>query len=490
MKIGFASWLFIGIFGITVIFQSCINDNFDFNPDNSLEFSLDTLRFDTVFTTIGSATRTLKVYNPNEQGVTIEDIRISTGANTKFRINIDGIPGNEASNIEILPNDSLYIFVEVTVDPDAPLSVSPYIIEEYLQFSTNGNMQEVLLEAWGQNANYVPNRNAAGGFALLSCDFGTVTWDDPKPYVIYGWILVDSCQLVLPAGTDVYFHGGLARFEEFIYNDGFIGILANGSIRAEGELGNPVTFQGDRLEESFQDDLGQWRGILLSAGSKNNYLDNVIIRNSIIGIRADSTAELTIKNSEIFNTSNAGLIGQLANIYAENCLIHTNGANSVGIQYGGLYEFNHCTFANYGNQASAISLGNSVQRDSIIFVAPLIANFTNCIFAGSGADEIDLLDENNKMDPEFFQVQFDNCIVKVDDLLGEMAYPEFFDFCNNCIQIENGDTLFVDVDMQDFHLDTMSIAENKGLFLNNIPTDIEGNMRDMDTPDIGCYEFQ
>jgi hypothetical protein len=206
--------------------------------DAMLRFSTDTLRFDTVFTQLGSATRILKLYNDYDQPVSIEKIELTAGSSSKFRINVDGLPGEAFEDIRIEANDSIYVFAEVTVDPDAPLSESPFVITESLQFQLNGNDQQVVLEAWGQNANYVPSRFNAGGLALLSCDFGEVTWDDPKPYVIYGILLIDSCTLNLPPGTRLYVHGGVAQTVDqegnpSVYNDGLIYVLPDGRLRSQ-----------------------------------------------------------------------------------------------------------------------------------------------------------------------------------------------------------------------------------------------------------------
>ena len=70
------------------------------------------------------------------------------------------------------------MFAEVTIDPDNPLSVSPFIIEEFLEVELNGVNRQVLLEAYGQNANYLPSRFGQGGAALVSCDFDEITFDE------------------------------------------------------------------------------------------------------------------------------------------------------------------------------------------------------------------------------------------------------------------------------------------------------------------------
>lgn len=251
--------LFLAILG-TFFFslQSCQEDNFSTDSGIMLNFSVDTLRFDTVFTELGSATRILKAYNPSNRPIQISNIFFEEGSSSKFRMNVDGYTVDANGNIfgtnDPLPpipvagKDSVYIFMEVTIDPDAPLSNSPFVIYEKLNFITNGNEQQVTLEAFGQNANYIPTRFSAGTASRLTCDLMTETWDDPKPYVIYGVLFVDSCELVIPAGTDIYVHGGLVNAGGgLFYNDGIWFFEENSTLKIQGTMDNPVTIQGDRL---------------------------------------------------------------------------------------------------------------------------------------------------------------------------------------------------------------------------------------------------
>lgn len=485
-------YIFSIIVVITVLLSACNrNEVFYTEPDAMLEFSVDTLRFDTVFTELGSATRFVKAYNPYNRSIKISNISVESGSNTFFRFNVDGIPGNEAQDVEIAPNDSLYIFGEVTIDPDEPLSASPFVIEDYLVFETNGNTQRVLLQAFGQNANYIPSRFNKGEQALLSCDFGEITWDDPKPYVIYGILFIDECQLNIPAGTKIYVHGGIVRNEELgVYNDGYIITLQNGRLNIEGTAEEPVIIQGDRLEESFQEAAAQWTGIILGKGSKNNNIAFATVKNSRFGILVDSTATLNVKNSQFYNTLGGGLIGYHSNIEAENCLVYNNGGNSVQLLFGGDYEFNYCTFSSFGVDAEALALSNFWCFDPNCELAkefPLNARFKNCIITGSKADEIVLADAQANTD---FNYLFTNCIIREDELTDVEAYADFYDFCTNCIVMESSDTLFVDANEDDYHLDTLSIAEEMAMPIPAIDIDLEGNIRDAERPDIGCYEYQ
>lgn len=124
----------------------------------------------------------------------------------------------------------------MTVDPDQPLSISPFILSDEIEVTANGKIFVANLEAWGQNANYIPSTDGKGKGALLSCNLGERTWSDPKPYVIYGILYIDSCTLILPAGTKIYVHGGIVRDTNTIYNDGLIVFLENGKLDARGHM--------------------------------------------------------------------------------------------------------------------------------------------------------------------------------------------------------------------------------------------------------------
>jgi hypothetical protein len=475
------------------IHYACETETIIEDSDAKLEFSRDTVRFDTVFTEVGSATRSFRIRNPHSERIVISAIELG-GQSSQFRLNIDGVPTSSASDVTILPNDSLWVFVEVTVDPDMPLSASPYVIEEQVFFLTNGNEQVVQLEAWGQNANYIPNRFSSGEFTRLSCDNDSLRFDDPKPYVIYGVLIIDSCHVALPPGTEIYVHGGLARTDEdVIFNDGLIAFTNNASLQSQGTIDNPVLITGDRLESEFEDVSGQWSGIRFLAGSRGNRITNTKITNSLVGLRVDSSSFLRMENVEVLNTAGPGLIGVHSTILGENVLIADNGSFSGLFQYGGNYSFFNSTFANYQGQSSAIRLDNFIciggDCSNGALTNRLNANFTNCILFGNDADEIQLQDVFEGQEPSQFNYTLTNCIVAVNELLDADQFPTFFDNCDNCINATLEDELFLDQQMRDYHLDTMSIAIGQAIPLDIVERDLEGNERDLSTPDIGCYEF-
>ena len=117
----------------------CYKEQYTSSSDVKLRFSTDTLRFDTVFTTIGSATRSFKIFNDASLPVKISKIKIKSSSGSIFRLNVDGFAAKslELEEIEIGAKDSIYAFVEVTVNPNQPLSVSPFVVTDQVDFVTN-----------------------------------------------------------------------------------------------------------------------------------------------------------------------------------------------------------------------------------------------------------------------------------------------------------------------------------------------------------------
>ncbi len=480
-------WVLVLFLGFLCLI-SCRRDDYYDGNDVKISFSQDTLRFDTVFTTLGSATRFLKVYNPKSQPILI-DVALKNQTNSFFRINADGLKGPVVKNIEVNGKDSIYIFVETTIDPDKPVSTSPFIIEDQISVSVNGNTFTAYLEAWGQNANYVPSTSGKGKGALLSCNFGERVWNDPKPYVIYGILIIDSCKLVLPPGTRIYVHGGIVRDSASAYNDGLIVFNKDGKLDSRGTIEKPVIIQGDRLEKEFEDVKSQWVGLLFWQLSRSNKMSNTIIKNSIIGIRADSLAEVSMFGCSIFNTGGPAVIARHAKIYGENCLMYDNSNYGMQLTYGGEYTFNYCTIGSYEGQNEAVVLTDFYCSDPLCSkgakINRLNAGFTNCIFGGSDKDEIGLVRAG---DQSTFKYNFTHCAFRVDELLLPKNHPDFFENCTSCINLKNTDKLFLKRNENDYRLDTMSVVLGKAKPISNLNSDIRGKSR-KSAPDMGCYEF-
>lgn len=507
-------------FLILVFWSSCRKD-FEFSPSTgNLEFQRDTVYLDTVFTNIGSSTYNLKVYNRSDDDIVIPTIQLENGINSFYRINVDGGTGLDGQqegkffeNVELLANDSLFIFIETTIDIESlPSADTQFLYTDRILFDSGSNQQDVDLVTLVKDAIFIfPNRDENTGIIeTLSFDVngdGTpdetsiqgrflddseLNFTNEKPYVIYGYAAVDDGQtLTMEPGTRVHFHA----------NSGIL-VTSNGSLNINGALStdpelmeNEVILEGDRLEPLFSNIPGQWGTIWLFNGSINNSINYATIKNATIGILAEGNQEasggmLNINNSQIYNSSSFGLLGRATSINGENVVINNSGQSSLAATFGGRYNFTHCTIANYWNNSfrqfpSLLVNDFIVDQDNTIFSNPLIeANFTNCIVYGNDNPEFILDDQGDD-----FNFKFTNCLLRFDNPTIEGTGN--YQFGNTLFYEDN---LFnQDPDFEAAFDNLMRIGANSaanGSALPLIPSgsDILGLQRDSENPDIGAYE--
>ncbi len=459
------------------LFWSCRDDGFDADPSITLTFSQDSLLFDTVFTTLGSSTRSLKVYNNHNRRIRINNVSLGSGPDSYYRMNVDGRSGTSISDVDIEPRDSIYVFVEVTVDPvnqDLPLTIVDSII-----FNTNQNIQDVKLVAWGQDANFIhPNyTDPESGISYHVITENTV-WTSTLPYVVYGLAVVaPDVTLRVEEGTRIHFH-----------NNASLIFLGQSSFKVEGTLENPVSFQGDRLEPFYQDQPGQWGRIWLTATSKDHEIDHAIIKNATVGLQVDTIGSFTeptlrIRNTEIKNMALAGLVAQGSHVKAENLAITNCGNHAMVLALGGNYDFRHTTIANYYRldirNTPSVLINNYYQDvDGVIQVRPFDhLFFGNTIIFGNNQEEIvfDIYDGTS------VDYTFDHCLIRTQMNVGSDS------FINTLV---NQDPLFHDNQIHDFRLSEESPAIGAGNpdIAYDIPADIEGNDR-TERVDIGAVQY-
>ncbi len=480
------------LLGIALLFglsQCALEEDFLRDPGTQISFSTDTLSFDTVFTELGSTTQSFKIYNPHDRPLSLASVRVESNNGGRFRINVDGISGQEVKDVFVGAQDSIYVFAEVTVDPDADVSVSPFVLEGRVVVRTVDVEQSILLVAFGQNANYLPRNRKRGSFNLLSCDLGTERLDDPKPYVLYGSLIVDSCTLVLPPGCRFYIHGGIVRSEvggdTLTYNDGLLFLVNRGRLVVEGTAERPVTIASDRLEEFYAQRAGQYSGIRLLAGTGPHKVDHARIRHGSVGIFVDSAARLDISNTELSYITSNGLFGYAATINSDNVSIHSTGAAGFQTLRGGRYTLDHCTVVNLTGRNPAVSLSSTAMlSDESVVYGNLIATVRNSLFYSSSSDALALNDGDR---PELLNYTIDNSILRVKEIL--KFFPTFSERCTDCVFVESTSRLFFNVAKDSFQLDSMSVAIGRGKPIPELPLDLLGAMRDAINPDIGAYEF-
>lgn len=459
---------------LSALFLSSCKKNNLYSTDN-LNFSQDTVVFDTVFTTIGSITKQLKIYNPSKRQLKIDNIFLEGGSTSVFRINVDGQPGTHFSNITLEAKDSLYIFIEVTLDPNN--SVNPMVIEDNIKFTTNGKEQTVVLAAWGQDAYFHYSYISQG---LLDLNEGI--WPNDKPHVIYGGAFVDSAKsLTIQAGTDIYLHK-----DALLY-------VYKGALNINGTLNNEVTLQGDRLESYYDEVNGQYYGIYFNKALPST-IDYAIIKNGTSGIHlfdeapSNPSYTLTVTNTKIFNNQSYGIfVYSGAKVKAENCVIAKNGIHALLVLEGGDFNFNNCTLAGYGtggNSASVLGISNYFTRNDdngipTTFIGDINeGNVTNSVIYGLMDQEIAI---DTIGDPAItLSFLFEDNHIRAEEIPTSSIYQ------NNTF---NSNPLFVNTGAYDFNIFQNSPLVNSANSSSATLTDILGNGRDA-SPDKGAYEYQ
>ncbi|MBD5220836.1 MAG: hypothetical protein HDS70_00485 [Bacteroidales bacterium] len=363
------------LIGLTV--ASCISDEITTSPSARLSFSTDTLSFDTVFTDVGTPTARLLVYNRGDKGVMVSDIAFSD-PDGYFRLNVDGQSGKQFHDVEIRAKDSIYVFIECFIPQTE--SASPHLVSDRLRFTTNGNVQEVIVEAWGQNVTRLKNMRVSSDMTLTA----------ERPYVVFDSLVVEKgATLTIEPGAQVLFHDkGSMR----VY----------GRLNAVGTPQNIIDLRGDRLDNVLPDvgfDIlaGQWQGISIAPESFGNRMEYVDMRSTESGLSLDSCAvsddvKITLLNSWLHNSRENVLSANMANVEAYGC-VFSEAPMAVVSLTGGSHSFVQCTIANNYLFSAVLEpllclyhtdAGNSLENSrGLPFMQ---AQFLNCIVYGLGKD--------------------------------------------------------------------------------------------------------
>ena len=471
---------FLFIILLLTNFFACKNDfeNYSDDPQDLLTFSVDTLSFDTVLTTVNSPVLFFRVYNKNKKPLLISSIRLAEEANSNFKINVDGMAGTLFENVEIPSNDSLLVLVDVK--PKENGKYTPTLFNDYIIFKTHNIQQKVVLEAYGQDVYKWK------GIVL----FTDSILDNQKPYLIYDSLVVDKGATVEIKEGSVFYMYNNAQF------------IVNGTIKIKGTVEKPVIFRGSRTDYmvTIPYDLipGQWGGIRFASESYDNELENVQIRNGKYGMDLEvcddpARNKLYMKNVVLTNVSGILLQAVNCNIIAENCEF-SNAKNALLYLIGGSHRFTHCTVANYYPYNPELGWANSDNETLILTDAvlnwdseneyfPVInAEFFNSIIWGGRSSSSIRIEKANPEIP--VSCLFKNCLL----LWNKQDDPRMVD----CLF--QADSLFQKSAPFDFNfrLRKDSPAKDTADFeiADQIPYDLEGFYRLTDGhPDLGAYEY-
>jgi len=475
--------------------QSCRKEVF--RDKGALEFSTDTLSFDTVFTQLASTTRFFKIYNKESKSVKISSIRLlDLQTDAPFRMNVDGIPGKQFSDVEIPAKDSIYVFVEVTVkNPQNPNN--PFVITDIVELVTNGITQNVVLEVWGQDAYYHKGEIYATG--------QTVTWTNDKPHIILasgfpGVGVDEGATLNIQSGCKI-----------FAGNNS--GLFVYGTLNAQANSWNDsIVFRGLRLESFYRDKPAQWWGIIFGRNTSliaQLNLQRVVVNESFFGIADEyifnlafqqmvfpntllknyssaTASKLNLNQCIVKNAQNTALFALNAEVNAVNCLFHTTGSNVAALALGGVYNLNHCTIYNTGgryleHKQEALLIADKIVavEDEALYSGVLTTQITNTVIWGSLDNEFRFTDDADA-------IRFDHCLLKFKQDSATKYASKFFQ-CKF-----NDQPRFKDVSKEDFTpSDSLGSPLIDSGFFGGTPSsnniDLFDRLRS-GTPDIGALE--
>lgn len=454
----------------SIAFLACKKDTLITTKEANIILSVDTLRFDTVFTSVGSVTQYFTLKNGNHQKLSISDIRLRGGTTSAFKINVDGTQGPEVKGIELEADDSLYVFVSANLDANG--AGLPFIVRDSIEINWNGNQQFVQLESWGQNANFLRARKITGN----------TTWTNKLPYVILGGIQIDTnAVLTIEPGCKIYLHAD-APF------------IVDGTLRVNGLAPDSgrVYFRSDRLDEPYKTYPAGWPGIYFRGASKDNVVSYAVVQNAYQAVVVEqpslnARAKLELNQCIIDNSYDAGILGVRSSVNAVNCLV-SNCGKGIQLVLGGNYQFTNCTVAAYSStyllhKEPGLFASNFIRQDNNLSTADLQTSFRNCIFWGdSGTVKEEVV--ASKQGPAGFSVSFQNCLYR------GSKQPDNITASNS---FSNQNPLFDSINAQkhyfNFRLREGSPAINKGTS-TGVATDLDGRPRSTGLPDLGAFERQ
>ncbi len=466
--------------------HSCIDERISHDPSLRLSFSSDTVLFDTVFTTIGSSTQRMKVYNPNNKNLEISLIGLAKGENSPYRINVNGEQSatNRFTGVELRARDSLFIFVEVTIDPLA--SDAALLVKDSIIFLTNNHQQDVKLIAFGQDMEVLRNYH-------ITAD---TTLNANKPYLIYGDLVVDSAKtLTLEAGCELYFHDKAS-------------LLVYGNLIADGTLEAPVLMRGDRRDMLYYNPRvpyayrsNQWGGVLLFNKEGSHRLNHVVMNSGLVGIYFSNEdrnyrPKLEINNSRIHNFLKYGLVVQNGDVVVNNSEISNTGSYSVYLN-GGNHRFVHCTIANYFNSSNLRVQPSGKEGNAAVMIMelnriiPMQTFFGNCVIAGSSSNEFEIL---SRFDSSYKGLFSNSYIRKEKPEADNLMFKEVV-WYNYADSLLFRNTFLDSAKMTYYNFVPDSLSPFRDMadveLAKDFPFDLHGNSRLADgKPDAGAYEWK
>lgn len=409
----------------TFMLSSCIEDGVSSSPNDQPTFSVDTLDLGEVFKGQVTPTAKFMVYNRHDKIINISNISLRDDAGRTFRLNVDGTSGSSFQNIEIRPNDSIYVMVEATV----PKSDGVTRVTGTVDFITNGNTRSVVLAATGLDVQVMKG-------VVIERD---TVWNAGVPrQIVDSLVVAPGATLTIEGGNELLFHAG-AQFD------------VRGRLITNGTPQQPVVMTGDRKDNVVTDipfDVmsGQWSGLTFYSGAGGSRLSHTVIKNMSNGVMADSVQNVNgrgieLINCRIHNSDNFTFTGYFTDITAVGTEF-SNAGQAPLLLCGGKIEMvnvtvaNHFLFSAIGYPGVTLTHYSEKTRQPDCQLPLMSAKFENCIFYGLGTDfNAGVLDDTDVwVNCCLFKSQgsddthFTNCLWDVDPLYYTVREEYIFDY--------------------------------------------------------------
>lgn len=457
--------IFLLASALLFIAPGCIEDGVTTSPFDQPRFSTDTISLGTVYTDQLTVTSRMTVYNPHSKGLNIERIGLSGENASLFRINVDGLSGNDFSNIEIRAKDSIFVFVEALLPENG--TDLPQTVNARIDFLTNGVTSQVVIDVKGQDVTRLRG---------LVIDTDTTLLSNKPIQVFDSLVVAEGATLSIEAGSELHFHDK-AVFQVY------------GTLICRGTAQQPILITGDRTGNvipgvSFELMSRQWDSLNFYPPSKGNRLEFTEINNTSYGVAVYGdgsdldSAKVVFENCKLRNSGECTLLALNASISAYGCEIAEAAISPVYL-LGGNHRFDHCTVANnYLFTAISGACWNIVDpadTEEYADAAPTKALITNCITHGYGGDV-------SPADLTGTEVFFKRCSFKSEGTDDDNFIECLWD-CDPLFYTVRNDYLF------DYRLKPESPAigqANDELTEHPLATDFYGMER---TNDLGAYTF-
>ena len=425
--------LLLAVTGAVLLTACSDNDSFATSRSHVLTFTTDTVRLDTLFSTVPSSTYSFWVHNLSGDGIRIATARLERGGQSGYRVNVDGVFLNPvATGFEVRKGDSIRVFVELTSRENH--AAEPQLVEDNLLFTLeSGVTQSVNLRTYSWDALKLQG---------LVVHRDTVI-ESAVPIIVYDSIHVDSAATLTIRHTSLYFHDGA-------------GIRVRGQLKADDCL-----FRGDRLDHMFDylpyDRVsGQWGGITIDRSSAGCELTDCVIRNAHDAIVCDST-RLTMTRCTVHNSKGAGVRGLNADITLSYCML-TNTLGDCLEAQGGVVAVDHCTLAQFypfsANRGAALRFSSGTRGIYIQCLQTLVTGYEADVVIGEQTDTLTAYD-----------YYFADCLLRTDSVADTLHFERvIWETPTDSVQgKEHFRTVDEDNLFYDFQLDSISPAFQRNI---------------------------